>query len=77
MANDVLRYYTGRPRQEIISLVTVNFTQPLLRGFGRNSPTVEALTQDLQVLGAGDAHRRVEILLESETGHSPGVDAVL
>ncbi len=45
LANDVLRYYTGKPRQEIISLVTVNFTQPLLRGFGRNNPTVEALTQ--------------------------------
>jgi outer membrane protein TolC len=45
LANDVLRYYTGKPRQEIISLVTVNFTQPLLRGFGRDNPTVEALTQ--------------------------------
>ncbi|HMJ92435.1 MAG TPA: TolC family protein [Candidatus Acidoferrum sp.] len=45
LANDVLRYYTGKPRQEIISLVTVNFTQPLLRGFGRNNPDVEALTQ--------------------------------
>ena len=45
LANDVLRYYTGQPRQEIISLVTVNFTQPLLRGFGRNNPTVEAFTQ--------------------------------
>jgi outer membrane protein TolC len=45
LANDVLRYYTGKPRQEIISLVTVNFTQPLLRGFGHNNPAVEALTQ--------------------------------
>jgi outer membrane protein TolC len=45
LANDVLRYYTGKPRQEIISLVTLNFTQPLLRGFGRNNPAVEALTQ--------------------------------
>lgn len=45
LANDVLRYYTGKPRQEILSLVTVNFTQPLLRGFGHNNPTVEALTQ--------------------------------
>jgi outer membrane protein TolC len=45
LANDVLRYYTGKPRQEIISLLTVNFTQPLLRGFGHNNPAVEALTQ--------------------------------
>lgn len=45
LANDVLRYYTGNPRQEIISLVTLNFTQPLLRGFGRNNAAVEALTQ--------------------------------
>lgn len=45
LANDVLRYYTGKPRQEIITLVTLNFTQPLLRGFGRNNPAVEALTQ--------------------------------
>jgi outer membrane protein TolC len=45
LANDILRYYTGQPRREVISLISVNLTQPLLRGFGANDPTVEALKQ--------------------------------
>jgi outer membrane protein TolC len=45
LANDILRYYTGEPRRSIISLITVNLTQPLLRGFGRSNPAVESLTQ--------------------------------
>lgn len=45
LANDILRYYTGQPRREVLSLVSVNLTQPLLRGFGRNNPAVENLTQ--------------------------------
>jgi outer membrane protein TolC len=45
LVNDVLRYYTGDPRQSIISALSVNVTQPLLRGFGRNNPAVEVLTQ--------------------------------
>ena len=45
LANDILRYYTGEPRREVISLLSVNLTQPLLRGFGRNSPEVENLKQ--------------------------------
>jgi outer membrane protein TolC len=45
LANDVLRYYTGSPRQSIFSALSVNLTQPLLRGFGWNNPAVELLTQ--------------------------------
>jgi outer membrane protein TolC len=45
LANDVLRYYTGDPRASILSSLSVNLAQPLLRGFGRNNPEVEALTQ--------------------------------
>ena len=45
MANDILRYYTGDPRRSLISILTVNLSQPLLRGFGRNNPLVENLTQ--------------------------------
>ena len=45
LANDILRYYTGDPRRSLVSILTVNLTQPLLRGFGRNNPAVENLTQ--------------------------------
>jgi outer membrane protein TolC len=45
LANDILRYYTGDPRKSVVSLVSVNLAQPLLRGFGKNNPAVEALTQ--------------------------------
>ena len=45
LANDILEYYTGDSRRSLISLITVNLSQPLLRGFGRNNPAVEALTQ--------------------------------
>jgi outer membrane protein TolC len=45
LANDILRYYTGDPRKSLISILTVNLSQPLLRGFGRNNPLVENLTQ--------------------------------
>ncbi len=45
LANDILRYYTGDPRRSVVSLLTVNLSQPLLRGFGRNNPSVERLTQ--------------------------------
>jgi outer membrane protein TolC len=45
LANDILRYYTGDPRRSVISLISVNLAQPLLRGFGRNNPAVESLTQ--------------------------------
>jgi outer membrane protein TolC len=45
LANDILRYYTGDPRQSVVSLISVDLAQPLLRGFGRNNPSVESLTQ--------------------------------
>jgi len=45
LANDLLRYYTGDPRRLAVSVMSLNFTQPLLRGFGPNSPAVESLTQ--------------------------------
>ncbi|MBX3744390.1 MAG: TolC family protein [Verrucomicrobiae bacterium] len=52
LANDLLRYFTSwsagsgqGPRETAVSLISVQLTQPLLRGFGRNDPTVENLTQ--------------------------------
>lgn len=45
LANDILRYYSGDPRQSILTVASVNLAQPLLRNFGRNNPAVEALTQ--------------------------------
>jgi hypothetical protein len=47
-----IRYFTGwsptvgnTSRDSAINVLSVNLSQPLLRGFGRNSPQVEALTQ--------------------------------
>jgi outer membrane protein TolC len=45
LANDILRYYSGDPRRSLISTLTVNLSQPLLRGFGKNNPLMENLTQ--------------------------------
>lgn len=45
IVNDLFRYYTGDPRRSAISTISVNLVQPLLRGFGRNNPAVESLTQ--------------------------------
>ena len=45
LANDILSYYTGSQPRSIANTLTVNLTQPLLRGFGKNDPAVEALTQ--------------------------------
>jgi outer membrane protein TolC len=49
LANSLLRYYTGSPGNALsssaINSFSVNFSQPLLRGFGKNNPQVEALTQ--------------------------------
>jgi outer membrane protein TolC len=49
LANDLVRYFTGKPdavaRNSAINTLSVDLTQPLLRGFGINNPAVEALTQ--------------------------------
>lgn len=45
LANDILRYYTGDPRRETINTLSMTLSQPLLRGFGKNNPAVERLTQ--------------------------------
>lgn len=55
LGNDLLRFFTARfsntqppvalGNDSAINLLSVNLTQPLLRGFGRNDPNVEALTQ--------------------------------
>ena len=45
LANDILYYFTGDSRRSLVSLITLNLSQPILRGFGRNNPRVEALTQ--------------------------------
>ena len=35
IANDFLRYYTGDPRKSVVSSISVNLVQPLLRGAGK------------------------------------------
>lgn len=51
LANDLLRYFTGwssagnSSRDSAINTLSVNLSQPILRGFGRNSPQVENITQ--------------------------------
>ncbi len=49
LGNDLVRYFTGKPdlvaRNSAINTLSVDLTQPLLRGFGANNPTVENLTQ--------------------------------
>jgi outer membrane protein TolC len=49
LGNDLVRYFTGKPdvvaRNSAINTLSVDLTQPLLRGFGLNDPTVESLTQ--------------------------------
>lgn len=45
LVNDLLRYYTGNARNSAINTLSVNLVQPVLRGFGKNNPAVEQLTQ--------------------------------
>jgi outer membrane protein TolC len=45
VANDLLRYYTGDPRKSVVSVLSMNLAQPLLRGIGKYNPAVESLTQ--------------------------------
>jgi outer membrane protein TolC len=45
LANELLHYYTGTQPAEHSTLLSAVFSQPLLRGFGRNSAAVESLTQ--------------------------------
>jgi outer membrane protein TolC len=49
LGNDLVRYFAGKPdvvaRNSAINTLSVDFTQPLLRGFGINNPQVESLTQ--------------------------------
>jgi outer membrane protein TolC len=49
LANDLVRYFAGSPnvvsRNSAINTISVDLTQPLMRGFGVNNPLVEALTQ--------------------------------
>jgi outer membrane protein TolC len=44
LANDLLRYFTGSPRREAVSIASVNLVQPLLRGAGAKV-AAENLTQ--------------------------------
>lgn len=45
LANDLLRFYTGDQSRSVVSTISVNLVQPLLRGFGRDNTAVENLTQ--------------------------------
>jgi outer membrane protein TolC len=49
VANDLLRYFVGKPpgaaRNSAIDTISVDLAQPLLQGFGKNNPLVENLTQ--------------------------------
>lgn len=45
LVNSLLRYYSGDPRQSVMTTLSVSVMQPLLRGFGKNSDAVEGITQ--------------------------------
>ncbi len=45
LANDILGYFTGNQPRSVMNVLSVNLNQPLLRGFGKNDPRVESLTQ--------------------------------
>jgi outer membrane protein TolC len=49
LGNDLIRYFmvhgSGDNRNTVINTLSVDLTQPILRGFGVNSPQVESLTQ--------------------------------
>jgi outer membrane protein TolC len=45
LANDILGYFTGNQPRSVMNILSVNLNQPLLRGFGKNDPRVENLTQ--------------------------------
>ena len=51
LGNDLIRYFTAYSyspnvhRDSAINVMSVDFTQPILRGFGVNDPRVESLTQ--------------------------------
>jgi len=36
LGNDLIRYFTGDPRRSLVNALTLNLTQPLLRGAGRS-----------------------------------------
>ncbi len=44
LANDMLRYFTGNPARSVTTVMSLNFTQPLLRGAGADV-VAEALRQ--------------------------------
>lgn len=44
LANDMLRYFTGNPARSVTTVLSLNFTQPLLRGAGADV-VAEALRQ--------------------------------
>lgn len=44
LANDFVRFFTGDPRRELVNLLSVTFSQPLLRGAGKDV-VAERLTQ--------------------------------
>ena len=44
LANDMVRYFTGDPSRSVTTVMSLNFTQPLLRGFGADV-AAETLTQ--------------------------------
>lgn len=52
LGNDLLRYFThwssspgNSTRDSALNAITLELSQPILRGFGRNDPRVESLTQ--------------------------------
>lgn len=45
LVNSLIRYYSGDPRESVITTLSVNVMQPILRGFGKNAQAVEDITQ--------------------------------
>lgn len=44
LVNSLIRYYSGDPRESVMTALSVNVMQPILRGFGKNADVVESIT---------------------------------
>ena len=45
LANDILRFFTGSPRRQVVNTLSLSLTQPLLRGAGQHNTLANNLTQ--------------------------------
>jgi outer membrane protein TolC len=45
LVNDMFKYFVGNPSRQVVNTISLNLTQPLLRGGGRHNSVANSLTQ--------------------------------